>query len=86
MPGGGGRIPGGGQVFVINKNAKADKGSDAQSTNIQAAKTVASIVRTTLGPKAMLKMMLDPMGGVVMTNDGNAILREIDVHSLKNKK
>ena len=27
----------------------------------------------------MLKMMLDPMGGITMTNDGNAILREVDV-------
>jgi T-complex protein 1 subunit gamma len=36
-------------------------------------------VRTTLGPKSMLKMLLDPMGGIVITNDGNAILREIDV-------
>ena len=64
---------------MINKNAKADKGSDAQTTNIMAAKTVSSIVRTTLGPKAMLKMMLDPMGGIALTNDGNAILREVDV-------
>ena len=43
------------------------------------AQTVADIVRTCLGPKAMLKMLLDPMGGIVLTNDGNAILREIDV-------
>jgi T-complex protein 1 subunit gamma len=27
----------------------------------------------------MLKMLLDPMGGIVMTNDGNAILREVEV-------
>ncbi|KAF8660989.1 hypothetical protein AX16_001511 [Volvariella volvacea WC 439] len=27
----------------------------------------------------MLKMILDPMGGILLTNDGNAILREIDV-------
>jgi T-complex protein 1 subunit gamma len=27
----------------------------------------------------MLKMLMDPMGGIVLTNDGNAILREIDV-------
>lgn len=40
---------------------------------------MAAIVRTTLGPRAMLKMLLDPMGGIVMTNDGNAILREVDV-------
>ena len=44
-----------------------------------AAKAVADIVRTTLGPRSMLKMLLDPMGGIVMTNDGNCILREIDV-------
>lgn len=40
---------------------------------------VSDIIRTTLGPKAMLKMLLDPMGGIVMTNDGNCILREVDV-------
>merc|ERR1719316_1891157 len=74
-----GGMPGGMPVMVLNKNAKRDIGRKAQLTNIQAGKTVASIVRTTLGPKAMLKMLLDPMGGIVMTNDGNAILREVDV-------
>ena len=48
-------------------------------SNIEAAKTVADVIRTCLGPKAMLKMLMDPMGGIVVTNDGNAILREIDV-------
>merc|ERR1719434_580802 len=72
-------MPGGQQVMVMNKNTKRDIGRKAQLTNIQAGKTVASIVRTTLGPRAMLKMLLDPMGGIVMTNDGNAILREVDV-------
>jgi T-complex protein 1 subunit gamma len=58
-------------------------------------KTVADVIRTCLGPKSMLKMILDPMGGILyvwdqpvivflpirsrLTNDGNAILREIDV-------
>ena len=41
--------------------------------------TVADVIRTCLGPRAMLKMLMDPMGGIVMTNDGNAILREIQV-------
>ena len=40
---------------------------------------VSDIVRTTLGPRSMLKMLLDPMGSIVLTNDGNAILREVDV-------
>ena len=42
-------------------------------------KSVADIIRSCLGPKAMLKMLLDPMGGIVLTNDGHAILREIEV-------
>jgi T-complex protein 1 subunit gamma len=40
---------------------------------------VADVIRTSLGPRAMLKMLMDPMGGIVLTNDGNAILREITV-------
>lgn len=50
-----------------------------QLANIEAGKTVADVIRTCLGPRAMLKMLMDPMGGIVMTNDGNAILREITV-------
>ena len=46
-----------------------------------AAKAVGDLIRTCLGPKAMLKMLMDPMGGIVMTNDGNAILREITVQN-----
>lgn len=61
----------------MNKNAKREQGKDAQRSNIRAARAVADVVRTTLGPKSMLKMLLDPMGGIVLTNDGNAILREV---------
>ena len=40
---------------------------------------MADVIRTCLGPRSMLKMLLDPMGGILLTNDGNAILREIEV-------
>ena len=43
------------------------------------AQAVADIIRTTLGPRSMLKMLLDASGGIVVTNDGNAILRELDL-------
>lgn len=66
-------------VMVLNANTKRDTGRSAQINNIQSAKAVADIIRTTLGPRSMLKMLLDPMGGIVITNDGNAILREVDV-------
>lgn len=45
----------------------------------ECTQAVADIIRTTLGPRSMLKMLLDAQGGIVLTNDGNAILREIDV-------
>lgn len=66
-------------VFVMNTAPERQSGRKAQISNITAAKTVADVIKTCLGPKAMLKMILDPMGGILLTNDGNAILREIDV-------
>jgi len=67
-------------VLVLNTKTQRSQGRKAQLDNISAAMAVADIIRTTLGPRAMLKMILDPMGGIVLTNDGNCILREIDCH------
>lgn len=58
---------------------KRESGHEAQQGNIRAAKAVADVVRTCLGPKAMLKMILSQTGQIVLTNDGNAILREVNV-------
>ncbi|KAK9829215.1 hypothetical protein WJX72_004534 [[Myrmecia] bisecta] len=66
-------------LTVLTANTKRETGKKAQFGNIMAAKAVADIIRTTLGPRSMLKMLLDASGGIVLTNDGNAILREIDV-------
>jgi T-complex protein 1 subunit gamma len=73
--GGGGGMP----IIVLSQNTKRESGHKVQAGNIHAAKTIADVIRTCLGPRAMLKMLMDPMGGIVMTNDGNAILREIQV-------
>lgn len=66
-------------MIVVNQNTTREEGRKAQLGNIRAARAVADIIKSTLGPRSMLKMLLDPMGGIVLTNDGNAILREIDV-------
>jgi len=65
--------------MVMNQKVQREQGRKAQLSNIAAGKAVSDIIRTTLGPRSMLKMLLDPMGGIVMTNDGNSILREVDV-------
>jgi len=69
----------GGPIMVLSQNTKRDSGKNVQLGNINAGKAIGDVVRTCLGPRAMLKMLMDPMGGIVMTNDGNAILREITV-------
>ncbi|GFE52924.1 CCT chaperonin gamma subunit [Babesia ovis] len=66
-------------VLVFKPSLKKESDRKAQLATIQASRALSEVIRTTLGPRAMLKMMLDPMGGIVITNDGNAILREIDV-------
>jgi len=48
--------------------------------NCIVSQAVSEVIRTCLGPKAMLKMILDPMGGICLTNDGNAILRVCWLH------
>lgn len=72
-------IPTSTPILVLNQNTKRETGRKAQVANISASKAIADIVTSTLGPRSMLKMLLDPVGGIVLSNDGHAILREIDV-------
>ncbi len=70
---------GGMPVLILKEGASETKGKEAQRNNINAAKTVAQIVRTSLGPRGMDKMLVDSLGDVTITNDGATILKEIDV-------
>jgi len=66
-------------IFILPEDTKRTTGRDAQRNNIAAAKAVAQTVRTTLGPKGMDKMIVDSMGGVIVTNDGVTILKEMQI-------
>ncbi|TLX93031.1 MAG: thermosome subunit [Thaumarchaeota archaeon] len=68
-----------GPILVLKESALQQKGRDAQKNNIAAAKLVAELVRTSLGPRGMDKMLVDSLGDVTITNDGATILKEIDV-------
>ena len=67
-----------GPVLVIKESALQQKGKDAQKNNITAAKLVAELVKTSLGPRGLDKMLVDSLGDVTITNDGATILKEID--------
>ena len=66
-------------VVLLKDDATQTKGRDAQKNNIAAAKIIADIVHTSLGPRGMDKMLVDSLGDVTITNDGATILKEIDV-------
>jgi chaperonin GroEL (HSP60 family) len=66
-------------VYIMQKGTEQTNGSAAQRSNIQAAKAVGAAIKTTLGPLGMDKMLIDPTGNVLITNDGVSILREIGI-------
>jgi archaeal chaperonin len=70
---------GGMPVLILKEGATQTKGRDAQKNNITAAKLIAEVVRSSLGPRGMDKMLVDSLGDVTITNDGATILKEIDV-------
>ncbi|MBS3085895.1 TCP-1/cpn60 chaperonin family protein [Candidatus Pacearchaeota archaeon] len=67
------------QIVLTPEDVQRLMGKDAQRTNILAAKMVADIVKTTLGPKGMDKMLVSPLGDIVITNDGVTILEEMQI-------
>uniref|UniRef100_A0A0K0ETV7 T-complex protein 1 subunit gamma (inferred by orthology to a D. melanogaster protein) n=1 Tax=Strongyloides venezuelensis TaxID=75913 RepID=A0A0K0ETV7_STRVS len=49
--------------------------NEVQKSSIMTARATLSCIRTCLGPRTMLKTLIDLMGGIAMTNLGNAILQ-----------
>jgi thermosome len=75
-------IPGniaGQPILILKEGSSRRRGKEAQYANIQAAKVIAEVVKATLGPRGMDKMLVDSLGDLTITNDGHEILKEIDV-------
>lgn len=73
-----------GRPFIILKEQQAKgrvKGIEATKSNILAARSISSVLRTSLGPKGLDKLLVSPDGDVTITNDGATILQEIQVDS-----
>ena len=69
------RVP----ILLLKEGATETKGKDARKNSITAAKLIAQVIRSSLGPRGMDKMLVDPTGDVTITNDGATILKEIDI-------
>jgi len=66
-------------VLILKEGTARRRGREAQRNNIMAARIIAEVLRTTLGPRGMDKMLIDTLGDITITNDGAAILDEVDV-------
>ena len=66
-------------VLILKEGSSRSRGKEAQKNNISAAKAVAEIIKSSLGPRGMDKMLVDSLGDVVITSDGATILKEMEV-------
>ncbi len=66
-------------VLILKEGSNQSRGREAQRNNIAAAKLIAEVVKTSIGPRGMDKMLVDSLGDVTITNDGATMLKEIDV-------
>jgi archaeal chaperonin len=62
--------------FRLKEGTRETKKKDAQSNNISAARTIAEILKSGLGPRGMDKMLVNSLEDVTITNDGATILKE----------
>jgi thermosome len=65
--------------MILKEGSQRTTGVDARRSNIQAAKVIAEILATSLGPRGMDKMLIDAFGDVTITGDGATILKEMEV-------
>ena len=66
-------------VVLLKQGSTQTRGREALDNNVEAAKIIASMLKSVLGPRGMDKMLVDAMGEVTITNDGATILKEMDV-------
>lgn len=64
---------------LIMREGSGNKNKDAQINNIRAARTISEIMKSSLGPKGMDKMLVTNFGDILITNDGRTMLQEMDI-------
>ncbi|CAI7635058.1 unnamed protein product [Penicillium glandicola] len=71
-----------GRPFIVVRDQgkkKRQHGTEAVKSHIVAAKTVASIVKSSLGPRGLDKILISADGDITVTNDGATILGQMEI-------
>ncbi|KAJ1976546.1 T-complex protein 1 subunit epsilon [Dimargaris cristalligena] len=68
-------------IIIVREQQKKTRksGLEAQKSHILAAKAVTNIVKTSLGPRGLDKILISPDGDITITNDGATILDQMEV-------
>jgi len=67
-------------VLVLKEGTQRTTGRDALRGNIMAARILAEVLKSSLGPRGLDKMLVDSFGDVTVTNDGVTIVKEMEVN------
>ena len=66
-------------VLILKEGSQRTVGKDALRANIMAARALAEVLKTSLGPRGLDKMLVDSFGDITVTNDGATIVKEMEV-------
>ena len=66
-------------VVILKEGTTRTYGREALRNNIIAARALAEVLKTSLGPRGLDKMLVDSFGDITVTNDGAAIVKEMEV-------
>lgn len=64
---------------TLQINGTRITGNDVREQNVSACVTIANIVKTSLGPQGLDKMLVDDIGEITVTNDGAEILKNLEI-------
>jgi len=66
-------------ISLLNPKAQVNSSAQALSFNISAAKGLQDVLKTNLGPKGTMKMLVSGSGDIKITKDGNVLLHEMQI-------
>eukprot|EP00475_Leptophrys_vorax_P037947 TRINITY_DN6607_c0_g1_i1.p1 TRINITY_DN6607_c0_g1~~TRINITY_DN6607_c0_g1_i1.p1 ORF type:complete len:547 (-),score=159.02 TRINITY_DN6607_c0_g1_i1:127-1767(-) len=64
---------------TLNADADVIDKNQALILNINAAKSLANILKTNLGPRGTIKMLVSGAGDITLTKDGNVLLKQMQI-------
>merc|ERR1712100_603259 len=64
---------------ILNPNAEHSRGIQSLVMNIGAAKGLQNVLKSNLGPRGTIKMLVNGSGDIKLTKDGNILLHEMQI-------